>query len=506
MDSSKQRKWGALLSYVGIIMNNTISIIYTPFMLQMLGQSEYGLNGTASSFVSYLSLFSLGIGGSYIRYNAKYRAKNDIEGERRLNGLFLIIFTVLSFFVLIGGIIIIFVSKNFLTGSFTTSEITRLQMIMFSMVLNTVFTFIFTVVMMALQAYEEYIFLRICSLISGILTPIINIIILLNGGKAVAISIATLIIAIICFIVYFIYAYKKINLRFIFSRFDKAVFKDIITFSIFLFINSLTDQLTFSTDNIILSKLFGTGAVAVYTVGSNFKNYFMSFSTSISSVFAPKVNMIIAKDGNDEELTDLMIRVGRIQFIITSLVLIGFISIGYDFIRLWAGSDYTQAYYIAVLLLLAIYIPCFQNVGIEIQKAKNKHQVRSLVYFFIAIFNILLTIPFSLIAGGVGAAFATFLCLIIGNVVFMNIYYVKGIGLNMIKFWKCILNLLPGMIPAIIVSAIINIFFKICSYFDVLFMALLISFIYFFGLWKLSLNDTEKNLLSIKNKIKRKMK
>ena len=59
-----QRKAGTLLSYLHILVSNTISIIYTPYMLQMMGQSEYGLNGTAASFVSYLSILSFGMHGT----------------------------------------------------------------------------------------------------------------------------------------------------------------------------------------------------------------------------------------------------------------------------------------------------------------------------------------------------------------------------------------------------------------------------------------------------------
>ena len=59
-----QRKVGTLLSYLHIFISNTVSILYTPYMLQMMGQSEYGLTGTATSFISYLSISSFGIGGA----------------------------------------------------------------------------------------------------------------------------------------------------------------------------------------------------------------------------------------------------------------------------------------------------------------------------------------------------------------------------------------------------------------------------------------------------------
>ena len=145
----------------------------------------------------------------------------------------------------------------------------------------------FNVVLMALQAYEKYIALRVVALVSSVITPIVNIIALRMGGRAIAITAISLSWSILCYIFYFFYARKAIRLEFSFKGFQKDALKEIFVFSGFLFLNSITDQITFSTDNIVLSAVSGTGAVAVYTVGSQFKNYFQQFSTSVSSVFSP---------------------------------------------------------------------------------------------------------------------------------------------------------------------------------------------------------------------------
>lgn len=64
-----------------------------------------------------------------------------------------------------------------------------------------------------------------------------------------------------------------LDLKYKFDNFDKNLFKNIFVFSAFLFLNTITDQLTFSTDNIILGIFSGSIMVAIYSVGSNFKNY-----------------------------------------------------------------------------------------------------------------------------------------------------------------------------------------------------------------------------------------
>ena len=100
-----QLKSGVMLSYVNLALSSIIPIIYTPIMLQMLGQSEYGLYSLANSVVGYLSLLSFGIGSTVVRYLTKYRAQGDKEGEQRMLGLFTAIYGVLTLVVLAVGMV-----------------------------------------------------------------------------------------------------------------------------------------------------------------------------------------------------------------------------------------------------------------------------------------------------------------------------------------------------------------------------------------------------------------
>ena len=490
-----QRKAGAILSYVGFFISNIVGIVYTPIMLQLMGQSEYGLYGTASSLTSYLSLLSFGIGGAYLRYSSRYRAANDIEGERRLNGAFLLIFSAISVLVLICGAGLIVFSEHLVENTFTTREMQRMQIIMALGIVNMVITFLFSAVSMTLQAYERYIFIRVVHLIAAICNPIINLIVLYSGGRAVALSVVSLSISIVSFGIFYIYAWKELNFRMSFRGIKFDFLKEIFIFSSFLFLNSITDQITNATDNVILGAVSGTTAVAVYVVGAHFRTYFMSFSTSISSVFSPKINNIVVA-GDSQELDGLFTRVGRVQFYILSLILIGYVSIGHDFIRLWAGEDYSQSFLIGLLLMLSTFIPLFQNVGLEIQKAMNKHKARSIVYLIIALLNVLLTIPAAKRWGGAGAAFVTMICMLGGNGVFMNWYYNKHIHLDMVGFWKSIASILPGYILPVIVGVAINRFWELDSYIELLLSALLITVVFVVSVWFFSMNTYEKELFS----------
>jgi len=501
---TNQRKVGTILSYVSLFLTNTITLFYTPLFLSGLGQREYGLFGTASSLTSYLGLLSFNIAGAYIKFNMEYRVAGDKDGEKRLNGMFLSVYTVLSVLVLIVGSILVLLAPNIFNGNYATSEIIDIQIIMMCTIVNTMVTFIFNVVAMALQAYEEFIFIRVCMLISGVLTPVLNLVLVYGfNGKAVSISFGTLALSVVQYIAFFIYAKKRLHIGFIFKGMEKRVLKAIFVFSSYLMLGSITEMILNSTDNVILGIVSGPVAVAVYTVGSHFKNYFLTFSTSVSNVFSAQVNKIVAdyRIGNtdnqtmDCELNLLFQKIGRVQNLIVSLLFIGFVFVGQQFINLWVGAEYNDAYYIAVLLFIGFYVPCFQNVGLEIQKAKNKHKTRSVIYLLVAIFNVIITIPFSVKWAGIGAAFATCICMLAGNFIFMNIYYHKKVGLNIIEFWKQILRLFPGYLVTIIAGVLVKLFLPINNFGQLLLGILIILVVYAISVWSLSMNEYEKNLI-----------
>ena len=190
----------------------------------------------------------------------------------------------------------------------------------------------------------------------------------------------------------------------------------------------------------------GTAAVAVYGVGGQINSLYVQMSTAVSTVFVPKINRIVASTNDNGELTRLMIKVGRLQFAVVSLVLVGFAFLGRSFIALWAGTEYGNAYAVAMLLMAPMTIPLIQNIGLEIQRAKNMHQARSVVYTCLAVSNLLISIPFIQRWGSVGAAAGTTITQFIGTGLFMNWYYQKRIGLNMVAFWKEIVCFAPAVL------------------------------------------------------------
>lgn len=139
---------------------------------------------------------------------------------------------------------------------------------------------------------------------------------------------------------------------------------------LFHFIGSIIDKLYWSTGQFILGIYTGTIAVAIYAVAIQLKGYYMSFANTLSDSFLPKVTSMIACDIPESRLSDLFIRVGRIQFIVLGFIMFGFIAFGKLFIYCWAGEDYSSSYSIALILMLPLSIPLLQSLGYTILQAR----------------------------------------------------------------------------------------------------------------------------------------
>ncbi len=196
------------------------------------------------------------------------------------------------------------------------------------------------------------------------------------------------------------------------------------------------------------------------------------------------------------QLTNIFTKVGRVQFMVLSLIWSGLIFFGQSFINMWAGTDYNGSYYIALLLIIPVTIPLIQNIGIEIQKAKNMHQFRSIVYLVIAIGNVLLSIPLAKVYGGVGAALGTAISLIIGNGFVMNWYYHVKIGLNMKCFWRQILRFIPSLILPIIYGTIVNMFIDLSNPINFFIFGAIYVALFCISMWFFGMNQYERNLIS----------
>ena len=469
-----------------------------PVMIRLLGQSEYGLYTLVSGIVSYLSLFSLGFGGSYLRFFSRYQVKKDEKGLAELNGMFLFLFGILAVLAFVCGMILCSFPTQVFGEKLSEAELKKAQILMAILVISISITLVNSIFDSMIAAHEQFIYQRVVGLLSTVVNPFITLPLLIAGKGSIAIVSVTLCITCVSFLLNVWFCFFKLKIKISFRHFHLHVFREISAFSFFLLLNMVIDQINWNVDKMILSHTNGTKEVAVYGVASQINSLVMTFSTTISSVFSPRVNRIAAKnqENSSQQFTELMIKIGRIQWMILGLIVSGFVVFGrYFIVNIFAGKEYERAYDAALFLILPALVPLIQNVGIEIQRSLNKHQFRSIIYFAMAVINIFVSIPLAQRFGAVGTAMGTAISLVIANGFIMNLFYYKALHLNMIKFWMEIIFCSKGMILPIISGIVI----AVCTDFNTLgkylFEIVIYTVIYCISIYYFGCNKEEKRLI-----------
>lgn len=490
-----QLKAGAFMSYLIIGLGSLISIAYTPVMLRLLGQSEYGLFNLVGSVVAYLGLFNFGFGSAYYKYYSGYKVNNDQENIAKLNGMFMLIFLVLGTLALLSGAGLVYFSDEIFGSKLSVTELYRARILMVLMVVNVAITFPCIVFNSYVSANEKFIFQKSLHLIKIITSPFLMLPVLILGYGSIGMALITTLINLIIELVNIYYAYKKIHIRFVYKNLNFGLVKELFIFSSFIFMNLIVNQINWNVDRFIIGRFWGTAEVAVYSVAGQLNSYYLQLSTAVSGVYIPRVNALVAANNGDSELSRLFTKIGRVQFLLLSGVLLGLIFFGQAFIELWAGKNYVAAYPIALILIIPVTIPLIQNLGIEIQRAKNMHKFRSWVYLFIALGNIALSIPLTKLYGGLGAAIGTAIALIIGNVIVMNWYYHKRVGLNILEFSKSIIGVFPALIAPAIAGTLMLMFLNLTNLMILIPSMLVFVIIFGYSMWKSGMNEEEKALV-----------
>ena len=350
MNSSKQIKWGAVLSYAAIALNIISGLVYTPWMVRTIGDSQYGLYTLAHSLIT-LFLVDFGLSSATSRYLSKYNAEGDRKGAERFLGavykLYLIIdaviFTVLT---------VLFFFLDSMYVNLTPQELEQFKVVYVISALFAVINFPFVTFNGILTAYEKFVPLKVADLLYRIFTVGFTVIALLLGYGLYALVTVHAVSGLLILVFKFVVIHRTVPNRPKFRNSQKGIYKEIFSFSVWVTVSSLAMRLVFNITPSILGVVTGTAAIAVFGIVTTIEGYTYTITTAINGMFMPKISRILTQNDTQENLNPLFLTVGKFQFALNGLIVAGFACVGRSFIQLWMGEGYALAYYGILLVIV----------------------------------------------------------------------------------------------------------------------------------------------------------
>ncbi len=434
-----QLKKGAILNYINIILINIVGLVLTPFILRYLGKDEYGIFITIGAMVGTISILDFGLNNTIVRFVAKYRAEKDRKGEENFLATTMIIYSIISVLVLIVGFT--FYTQIDSYFSQMNPEELRIAKIMYIILIFNLAIRLpggsFTGIC---SGYEAFVFPKLLNIIRYVLRSLTVVGVLLLGGKSIALVIIDTVFGLSVVTITAFYVFKKLKVRFKLHDFSKSFIKHILKYSVWIFVFSLVNLFQWKAGHWVLGSICPPAVLAVYGIGITLGTYYGGFSTAISGVFLPRATQMSVGNASGEQLTDMMIKIGRLSFVILMYILIAFILYGYQFVHLWVGETIGekgsyQSWIIALMIMVAYTLPLVQHFGNSILEAKNKLSFKAILYVTFMIIGTAVGAFLAIEYAAVGMMIGTVAgWLIVQNV--MNFYYHRVIKLNIPRFFK----------------------------------------------------------------------
>lgn len=246
----------------------------------------------------------------------------------------------------------------------------------------------------------------------------------------------------------------------------------------------------------ILGITSGTTAITIFSFSSVIEGYSYTFASAIDGMFMPKIARITYQEKNMDKILNLMIKVGRFQYHLVGMIVIGFICVGKDFILLWIGADYISVYYCAILLLLPAPFYLSQQIAKNTMVMVNKIRYLTIVNVIKAGLNVLLVSLLSIKWGSLGACLSISIVYFFRNFANMYLYKTK-LGINTKTFYlKCYGKMSIVMLITLGMGLLLNSIANSLSWIILGGKIICIIFIYLILMWLLAYSDEEKNIVT----------
>lgn len=499
------RKKGVVLSYILMVFEVLSTLLLTPFVLSTLGQAEYGVYKLSASITAYLLLLDLGVGNAIVRYISKFRANQDTKSERDFFGVAIIYYAVIGLISLIGGYALVESFSTMFSTGLSPKEIELGKKLLLMTVANTAVTLGTAVYANVILAHEKYGISKGSSILQIILRMILTVVVLKLGMGSVGVVAVNLLTTILCRVFFAAYVVFVLKLRPNFRGIRFAFVKEILIYSSWILVQMIATQINASMDQILLGALVSGSAaiIAVYSVGIQVVQYFRSIGSSFNGVLMPGVVRLVEQGASGERICDEMVRIGRFMFMVLGLIWSGFLVLGPRFIELWAGDVNADGYYVALLLMSAYLLILTESIGTQMLWAKNEHKEQAILKLGVVLLNIALTVALIRWKPLIGATIGTFISLIVGDVVVMNVVFSRKLEISMRRYYG---GLFKGLLPGVLITAAFGFavnLLPIPGWAGLIFKAGAMGLSYAVVIWRFGLNEYEKTLFASLLKHKR---
>ena len=329
-------------NYGILVLRIGITFFLTPLYVKYLGVYDFGIWELVVATLGYAGLLDLGLGFSISRFIAKYRAEDNHEA------LLQVFNTVMGFLTSIGAVLALTALGIALWCPqilAPTSGGQRSYSLFLAIIAVQVFvSFPGVVGGGCLDGFQKYYVKNFLTFIDSAFVLVITLL-FINKDNALILLASTSTFSLLwkC-IAYLVLLAREPGYPLYLARrhLSGSMLRSLLGFGIKSFIQGVSNQLQSRSGIFLIGLLLGPGSVPLFTIPANLAAYQGSITETGSTAFMPLFSALEAQ-GRRDEILSVYLYASKILVGLMSLMGLGLLLLGPDFITLWVGPHFGAA-------------------------------------------------------------------------------------------------------------------------------------------------------------------
>ena len=454
-DASLNRRvflW-TVLNYGGKLCTLGTWFLLTPFMLQKLGPTEYGLWVLVSAVVAYSSLLDLGIGSAVTKYVAEHGARGSLDQVRGIVATSVLLYAGLGLLAFAACALLAPILPHLLQVSADLEPLATQMTLVLGLSVGLAMPM--TTAGAVLRGLQRYGVLNAMAVVQALLTAAATVAVLLVGGGLLLMTISHVIVTLCVQLVQVaVMHHIAPTLRPRLSDAQRTFIRPISTYTAPLFVTQLAGQLQSRSDGLVIGLMLPVSAVTPYAIALKLSETPQILTDQFMRVLMPLASEFDAQRDTNR-LRVLFTTATRLTLMISLPISLMMVFLGDWLLSAWVGAEYAVYAYLVTILTIAILIDTLNWPAALILQGMGCHHRLAPIAIGSGLANVVLSLllvgPFGL----AGVAMGTLIPTVIETTAFVIPYAMRTIGVRPLELLKDVL--LPVVAPGVMMVIVLTV-------------------------------------------------
>ena len=393
------------------VIGLAVGLILMPFVLGVLGDTQYGMWIFINSIAGYSGLLNLGLGQTISRYVATHHAKGEREELNRVVNVIGAVYLLMGLVALaIAGVVAWLSPTLWPSTSIPSTELIWVILILGINVAVSITGSVFGGVLVGRQRFDLE---RGISVTSGVVRFVLTLVFLQQQWGLLILAVIFLATTLVENIGLVVAAFRLVPEMRLGPRYlSRHTLTECFSFSVFALLEMVASKLIESTDCVVIGCLFGAKAIVPYYVAQRLCQFITKPLLFVGQVCLPRAGELHAKN-QMAELRELVLRAVGLSWLLTMGFFIGAAFFGPVLIETWVHKPYPQSHLLLLVLLGGQIIATPMKVVSGVLFGIGDVRKPAVTYIIEAIANFSLSIalifPFGLLGVALGTAIPLYL-------------------------------------------------------------------------------------------------